>query len=107
MASLRVPMLHDEKPFPLAIEAPASAVTPLTAEMPAKTAALARQSPRRCLIQRLHKHDEDPLHRMFNVIQPDSYARPHRHHTPPKAEAFIVPGGAVRFVEFDDNGEIA
>jgi cupin fold WbuC family metalloprotein len=102
----RVPRLHDDKPFPLAIEAPDSAVTPLTAEMLAKTAVLARQSPRRRLIQRLHKQDGDPLHRMFNVLQPGSYARPHRHHTPPKAEAFIVLGGAVRFVELDDHGEI-
>jgi len=38
MASLGAPSLHDEKPFPLAIEAPDSRVTPPTTEMLAKTA---------------------------------------------------------------------
>jgi len=98
--------LTNEKPFPLAIEAPDAKVIALTAEMLAKASTLARQSPRGRIIQRLHKRDDAPLHRMFNVMQPGSYARPHRHCTPPKAEAFIVLSGAVRFVAFDDRGDI-
>lgn len=92
--------------FPLAIEAPDSKVVALTAEMLADTAQLSRQSPRGRIIQRLHKSDDAPLHRMFNVMQPGSYLRPHRHLSPPKSEAFVMLGGAVRFVEFNDNGEI-
>jgi len=30
--------------------------------------------------------------------------RPHRHLTPPKAEAFVVLTGALGFIAFDDNG---
>ena len=70
--------LTNEKPFPLAIEAPDAKVIALTAEMLAKASTLARQSPRGRIIQRLHKRDDAPLHRMFNVMQPGSYARPHR-----------------------------
>ncbi|WP_462321474.1 WbuC family cupin fold metalloprotein [Halochromatium sp.] len=98
--------LTNEKPFPLAIEAPNTKVIALTAEMLAKTSNLARQSPRGRIIQRLHKDDDAPLHRMLNGMQPGSYARPHRHCTPPKAESFIVLSGALRFVAFDDGGNI-
>lgn len=98
--------MTNAKPFPLAIDAPNAKVVALTSEMLANTAALARQSPRRRLIQRLHKTDESSLHRMLNVMQPGSYARPHRHRAPPKAESFVVLSGAVRFVEFDDAGAV-
>ncbi|MEA3642311.1 MAG: WbuC family cupin fold metalloprotein [Lamprobacter sp.] len=98
--------MTNEKPFPLAIEAPDARVIALTAEMLTKASTLARQSPRGRIIQRLHKCDDAPLHRMFNVMQPGSYARAHRHSNPPKAEAFIVLSGAVRFVAFDDRGDI-
>jgi len=81
-------------------------VIALTAEMLTKSSALARQSPRGRIIQRPHKHDQDSLHRMVNVMQPGSYARPHRHCSPPKAGAFIMLSGAVRFVELDDRGDI-
>ncbi|MBK5930295.1 DUF6159 family protein [Halochromatium salexigens] len=87
------------KPFPLAIEAPDAKVIALTTEMLAKASAMARQSPRGRIIQRLQKHDDAPLHRMVNAMQPGSYARPHRHSNPPKAEAFIVLSGAVLSAE--------
>ncbi|WP_187170502.1 WbuC family cupin fold metalloprotein [Salidesulfovibrio onnuriiensis] len=94
------------KPFALAVEAPDSAVTALTVDMLAQTATLSRQSPRGRIIQRLHKTDDAPLHRMFNAMQPGTYLRPHRHLNPPKSEAFVMLAGAVRFVEMDDAGKI-
>lgn len=92
--------------FPLAVEAPDSPATPLTATLLAQTAELSRQSPRGRIIQRLHTADDAPLHRMFNAMQPGTYLRPHRHMNPPKSEAFVMLAGAVRFVEFNDTGKI-
>lgn len=92
--------------FPLAMEAPDSDVVKLTEDMLEKTVALSRESPRGRIIQRLHKKDDAPLHRMLNVMQPGSYLRPHRHMNPPKSEAFVMMKGSVRFVEFDDFGAI-
>ena len=98
-------MTNDAR-FPFAIEAPDTKVVALTAEMLQRALAMSRRSPRGRIIQRLHKGDDAPLHRMLNVMQPGTYARPHRHHAPPKAESFIVLSGAVRFVEFDDAGDV-
>jgi cupin fold WbuC family metalloprotein len=65
-----------------------------------------RVSPRKRIIRPYHRSLEDPLHRMFNAIQPGSYARPHRHLEPPKAEAWIVLQGKLLFVSFWEEGEI-
>jgi cupin fold WbuC family metalloprotein len=96
----------NDNQFPTAIEAPGSKLVTLTARMLEKTADLARMSPRGRIIQRLHKTDDAPLQRMLNVMQPGSYARPHRHLDPPKAEAFVMIRGAVRLLRFGDAGEI-
>lgn len=58
------------------------------------------------MIRPYHRSLEDPLHRMFNAIQPGSYARPHRHLDPPKAEAWIVLRGRLLFVSFLDDGSV-
>jgi cupin fold WbuC family metalloprotein len=65
-----------------------------------------RRSSRRRVIQPFHRSAADPLHRMLNAVQPDSYVRPHRHLDPPKAEAWIVLRGAVAFFTFDDDGKV-
>lgn len=67
---------------------------------------LSRQSPRRRIIAPFHKSDADPLHRMLNVAQPDSYVRPHRHLDPPKAEAWVLLAGALLFFTFTEDGTI-
>lgn len=65
-----------------------------------------RDSERRRMIQPFHRSAEEPLHRMLNAVQPDSYVRPHRHLAPPKHEAFIVLRGALAFFTFDDEGSV-
>jgi len=71
-----------------------------------RAAAESRQSDRKRIIQPLHKSHADAFQRMFNVIQPGSYIRPHRHLHPPKAESIVVLHGALCFVVFDERGEI-
>lgn len=65
-----------------------------------------RRSPRRRVIAPFHRSAADPLHRMLNAVQPDSYVRPHRHLEPPKAEAWIALQGSLVFFTFDDDGEV-
>ena len=66
----------------------------------------ARSSPRRRVIAPYHKSHADPLHRMLNAVQPDSYIRPHRHLDPPKSEAWILLRGALAFFTFEDDGRV-
>lgn len=93
---------HDT--FPLALEPPPGAVTPLDRQLLERAVAMSRLSPRRRVILPLHKGHDAPLHRMLNAMQPGSYVRPHRHAAPPKAESVIVLQGRLGVVVFDDLG---
>ena len=64
----------------------------------------AKANPRKREILVLHRDDSDPLHRMLNAIEPQTYVRPHRHHTPPKAEVFVLLSGSMGFVPFLNDG---
>jgi cupin fold WbuC family metalloprotein len=50
---------------------------------------------------------EDPVHRLFNAIEPGSYIRPHRHLHPPKTETMVVVAGTLGFLSFHDDGTVA
>jgi cupin fold WbuC family metalloprotein len=89
-----------------ALEAPAGDLVVLTRELVNGTVAHARTSPRRRVILPFHKTEAEPLHRMLNAIQPDSYVRPHRHLDPPKNESFLVLQGELAFFTFEDDGHI-
>lgn len=78
----------------------------LTRELADSALAYASTSPRKRVILPFHKQDDDPLHRMFNAVQPGSYLRPHRHIEPPKAEVFLVLRGALALFVFEDDGRI-
>lgn len=89
-----------------ALEAPEGSLVVLTRSLVEHVTEASRESPRRRIIQPFHKSDADPLHRMLNVIQPDSYVRPHRHLEPPKSEAWVVLKGALAFFTFEDDGRV-
>lgn len=61
----------------------------------------ARDNPRKRSIIRLHEHGE-PVQRMLNAIEPESYARPHKHLSKP--EAFVALRGSLLVVRYGDNG---
>jgi cupin fold WbuC family metalloprotein len=61
-------------------------------------------NPRKREILNLQRGPADPLQRMLNAMQPGSYVRPHRHISPPKAEALVLLRGAVGFMTFTDGG---
>ena len=66
----------------------------------------AASSPRLRMNGNLHAM-EDPVHRLFNAIEPGSYIRPHRHLHPPKTETMIVVSGTLGFLTFHDDGAVA
>jgi cupin fold WbuC family metalloprotein len=90
----------------LALDNPRGDLIVVTRAQVEETIAASRLSPRRRIIRPYHRSSEDNLHRMFNAIQPGSYARPHRHFEPPKAEAWLVLRGKLLFVAFFDDGSI-
>ena len=93
-------------PPKLALDNPHGDLVVLTRTDLDDTIAESRVSQRRRIIRPYHRSNDDTLHRMFNAIQPGSYARPHRHLEPPKAEAWFVLTGKLLFVAFLDDGSI-
>jgi cupin fold WbuC family metalloprotein len=67
-------------------------------------AAKASASPRRRAHHTIHESASDPVQRFFVSADPDTYFRPHRHHT--KSELAIVLRGRFELVTFDDAGRI-
>jgi cupin fold WbuC family metalloprotein len=92
--------------FPTALSAPEGMLNAFGWEDLADALAASRQSPRRRIILPLHKASDTTLHRMFNIVQPRSYIRPHRHLSTPKAEGLVILRGAVEFFEFADDGQV-
>ena len=66
----------------------------------------ARSNPRHRQNFNLHQDYSDPCQRLLNALEPDTYVRPHRHTTPPRAECFVAMSGRLAVVLFEDNGEI-
>lgn len=65
----------------------------------------AKQSPRLRKNYNFHELDE-PVQRMLNAIEPESYPQPHKHETPPKVEVFIALRGKFKVMEFDEQGNV-
>ena len=53
-----------------------------------------------------HQTLDDPVNRLLNAMEPDTYLRPHRHLNPDKAEVFILLRGKVALFLFDDCGNV-
>ncbi|WP_229590745.1 WbuC family cupin fold metalloprotein [Pseudodesulfovibrio sediminis] len=100
-------MTEEKIHIPTALDAPDTDVTPLTLSLLGQLLSLSRESGRRRMLQKLHKSDEASVHRMFNALQPGTYFMPHRHLDPIKDETILVMAGAMMFIEFTDEGEIA
>ncbi len=63
-------------------------------------------SPRRRTNLNLHQTLEDPVQRFLNAIEPGSYVRPHRHHSPLRWELFTALTGRAVVLLFDDDGTV-
>lgn len=67
---------------------------------------IAENSPRKRINYNFHKESNDPIQRLLNVMEPDTYIRPHKHEKPDKREVFIVIKGSFIVIEFDNDGNI-
>jgi cupin fold WbuC family metalloprotein len=53
-----------------------------------------------------HQSFDDPINRMLNAVEPDSYVQPHKHENPDKREVFLLLKGKMAVVFFDNDGNI-
>jgi cupin fold WbuC family metalloprotein len=65
--------------------------------------ARSRVTPRLRANLNVHQELGDPIQRLFNVLQPGSYIRPHRHE-PSRWELFVVLSGRAGVMTFDEAG---
>ena len=63
-------------------------------------------SPRKRINYNFHSQMNDPLQRLLNAIEPESYVQPHKHENPDKREIFFILHGSALVVEFGDTGNI-
>ncbi|MGP1462160.1 WbuC family cupin fold metalloprotein [Tannerella sp.] len=71
-----------------------------------ETTERAKQSPRLRMNYNFHETLDDPVNRLLNAMEPDTYLRPHRHLNPDKTEVFILLRGKVALFLFDDCGNV-
>ena len=77
----------------------------LDAAIVEETAAQARSGGRGRSNHNLHPTLDDPVQRFLNVLQPDSYVRPHRH-DPHRWELFLLLEGEAAAMVFDEDGTV-
>jgi cupin fold WbuC family metalloprotein len=66
----------------------------------------AKDSPRKRINFNLHDALSDPLQRLCNAIEPETYIRPHRHADPDTCEVFIMLRGSAVLLFFDDSARV-
>ena len=71
-----------------------------------ETTERAKMSPRLRMNHNFHESLDDPINRLINAMEPDTYLRPHRHKNPDKNEVFLLLRGKVALLLFDDSGNI-
>jgi len=71
-----------------------------------ETTERAKQSPRLRMNYNFHEVLDEPINRLLNAMEPDTYIRPHRHCNPDKNEIFLLLRGKVAVFLFDDTGRI-
>jgi len=66
----------------------------------------AQNSVRKRKNKNFHFGDEDPIQRMLNAFEPETYVRPHTHINTDKREVFIILNGRLLVIFFNEDGEI-
>lgn len=71
-----------------------------------RTTREAKESVRLRMNHNFHERLDDPVHRLLNAVEPDTYLPVHRHLNPAKDEAILVLRGRAAAFVFDDEGRI-
>jgi cupin fold WbuC family metalloprotein len=66
----------------------------------------ARNAPRKRMNYNLHPGPDDPVQRLLNAIEPETYIRPHRHTDPETSEVYLMLRGSAVLLFFDDAGRV-
>jgi cupin fold WbuC family metalloprotein len=66
----------------------------------------ARVHPRKRKNHNFHASLADPINRMLNAVEPESYVCPHKHEKPDKREVFILLKGRMAVFYFDEAGTV-
>jgi cupin fold WbuC family metalloprotein len=66
----------------------------------------AKNAPRKRMNYNLHPAPDDPVQRLCNAIEPETYIRPHRHTDPETSEVYIMLRGSAILLFFDDAGRV-
>ncbi|WP_062124671.1 WbuC family cupin fold metalloprotein [Geofilum rubicundum] len=66
----------------------------------------AKDHPRKRRNHNFHTSLADPINRMLNALEPESYVCPHKHEGPDKREVFIRLKGRLAVFYFDDAGAV-
>ncbi len=70
------------------------------------TSAKAKKAERKRMNFNFHPSHEDPLHRLLNAMEPETYIQPHKHEDPDKFEIFLALRGRFVAIIFDESGNI-
>lgn len=76
----------------------------ITAELIEKVTAEAKLSPRLRMNHNFHTELSDPVQRLLNALEPETYIRPHKHFT--REESFVILRGTALAVTFNNDGTI-
>ncbi len=68
--------------------------------------ALARSGARRRHMHNFHRDSAEPIQRMLNALEPESYVQPHRHRPGSDVEIFLGLRGRLGVLEFDEEGAV-
>lgn len=100
--------MPDDSPaaFPLALPEPSGDVLFCDSAMLAAGFEASRTSPRRRIMQPIHRSNGGKVQRLINFMQPGSYVRPHRHTSTHAIETAIVIHGCVALFLFEDDGAV-
>lgn len=104
------PVMPDRR-FPLATQGrimtpDKSSATVILNQQLASLSGKALESQRRRANLNVHPELADPVQRMFNAMEPDTYVRPHRHARDNGWELMMVIAGRFGILLFDDTGRV-
>lgn len=78
----------------------------ITEQLLNDTSKKAKASTRLRMNHNFHEDYADPINRMLNALEPNTYCRPHKHEDPDKSEVFIVLRGKMAVLIFDEKGNV-
>jgi cupin fold WbuC family metalloprotein len=93
-------------PFKTALPAVSGDVFSLTDELIEEGLTAARESPRKRIIQPIHRTQEAIVQRMLNFMLPGTYLRPHLHPREEASETVQVLRGELGFIIFEEDSSV-